>query len=60
MGGNGISSRSASVSSVPPGTWRNIGSKLNSPVVIVMVFRMERAGDANGVRWDMGVKNTTL
>ena len=41
-----------SASPTPPGAWRNKGSNPNSPVVIVMVLRSERAGVANEVRWN--------
>ena len=36
--------------SVPPGIWRKIPSKSNSPVVIVMVLTRARAGVANEER----------
>ena len=50
-GGKGISSKLLS-NSVPPGCVRKIPSNSNSPVVMVRVLRMERAGEAKGVRWN--------
>ena len=47
MGTNSISGK---VIPRPPGTCRKIPSNSNSPVVIVMVLTMDRAGVANGDR----------